>query len=436
MDVNLLKPKQVVRTESGVPCEIEQFLGGGGQGEVYRAKMGGSRFALKWYYPNTATVDQRSALEALIKKGPPSNKFLWPMELASQQGVAGFGYIMPLRDSHYKNIVDLMKRRIEPTFRALCTTAFELADNYFQLHAQGLAYRDISFGNVFFDPNNGSVLICDNDNVTVDKKAKGGVQGTPRFMAPEIVAGKAYPSTQTDLFSLAVLLFYMFMIHHPLEGAQEASIKCFDLPAMKKLYGEEPVFIWDPEDVSNRPVPGYQDNAIIFWKIYPEFIKELFIQSFTTGIRDPLNGRVAETVWRTNMVRLRDLIYQCAHCGAENFHDETAMVAKCWSCGKNIKPSIWMKIGKQAVMLNSDTKLYPHHIDGSISKLFDFSQPAAEINQHPQNPKIWGLKNLTAKKWVVTTKDGSIKDVEPDRSVQLALGTKVQFGNCEGEFCN
>ncbi len=67
-------------------------------------------------------------------------------------------------------------------------------------------------------------------------------------MAPEIVRGEAVPGTQTDLFSLAVLLFYMFVMHHPLEGKKELAIKCLDLPAMKKLYGTEPLFIFDPVD--------------------------------------------------------------------------------------------------------------------------------------------------------------------------------------------
>ena len=42
-------------------------------------------------------------------------------------------------------------------------------------------------------------------------------------MAPEIVRGQAKASTETDLFSLAVLLFYMLFMHHPLEGAREAA---------------------------------------------------------------------------------------------------------------------------------------------------------------------------------------------------------------------
>ena len=98
----ILKSGQTVQTETtGLPCTVEQFLGGGGQGEVYRAKLGGQVVALKWYFPASATPEQRAALETLVVKGPPNVKFLWPMELASAQGVAGFGYIMPLRDLHY-----------------------------------------------------------------------------------------------------------------------------------------------------------------------------------------------------------------------------------------------------------------------------------------------------------------------------------------------
>lgn len=434
----LLTPKQTVRLESsGVTCKVGQFLGGGGQGEVYRATLGGQSVALKWYFPDSATPQQRIALETLVKKGPPTERFLWPMELASAAGVAGFGYVMPLRESRYKGIVDLMKRRIEPTFRALATAGLDLAHSYLQLHSQGLCYRDISFGNVFFDPGTGEVLICDNDNVAVDGEATGGIVGTPRFMAPEVVCDKGRPSTQTDLFSLAVLLFYMFMVHHPLEGKKETEIKCLDLPAMTKLYGTEPVFIFDPQDRSNEPVPGYHDNALAFWPIYPQFLRDLFTEAFTDGIRDPQNGRVRESEWRAAMVRLRDAQLYCAQCTAQNFYDGGALKAAggklrpCWSCRSDLQVPPRIRLGKNAiVMLNHDTRLFPHHVDDQ--KLYDFSQPVAEVTRHPTDPRIWGLKNLSDEKWVCTTAEGTVKDVPPGRSVTLVVGTKIHFGKTEG----
>ena len=49
-------------------------------------------------------------------------------------------------------------------------------------------------------------------------------------------------------------------------------------------------------------------------------------------------------------------------------------------------------------------------------------------------PIVWGLKNLSPVKWVMTAPDGTIRDVEPGRSVTLAAGVKVNFGPVEGEI--
>ena len=136
-------------------------------------------------------------------------------------------------------------------------------------------------------------------------------------MAPEVVRGDSLPSTQTDLFSLAVLLFYLFLVHHPLEGKKEMAIHSFDLPAMTRLYGTDPVFIFDPLDHSNRPVPGCQDNALVNWPLYPQFLRDLFTRAFTSGITDAAHGRVREGEWRAAMIRLRDSVVYCQHCGVE-----------------------------------------------------------------------------------------------------------------------
>ncbi len=434
----ILNPGQIVRAEpSGAACTVGQFLGAGGQGEVYRAELGGKSVALKWFFSHIATMELQSSIETLTKSGPPNDKFLWPIEMTFAPGVAGFGYVMPLRDSRFKSIVDLMKRRIEPTFRALATAGLELSHSYLQLHSKGLCYRDISFGNVSFDPDSGDILIGDNDNVAVDEQARSSVLGTPRFMAPEVVRGEAMPGTQTDLFSLSVLLFYMLMVHHPLEGKKELAIKCLDLPAMTKLYGTEPVFIFDPKDNSNAPVPGYHDNALAFWPIYPQFVRNLFTHAFTDGIRDPQNGRVRESEWRAAMARLRDSIIYCSSCGMENFYDpdalkETGRAGSCWSCKSDIQLPPRIRIGKNVIMLNYDTKLFPHHIDEQ--RLYDFGQPVAEVVRHPTNPGIWGFKNLSQDKWVATSAEGKVNDIDPGRSLTIAVGTVINFGKAEGEI--
>ncbi|PWT90879.1 MAG: serine/threonine protein kinase [Proteobacteria bacterium] len=437
--IPMLKPGQKVITKSsGVECTLVEYLGGGGQGDVYRAEMAGRFVAVKWYLSRSATERQRASIELLVRKGPPTDRFLWPLELVSCPGVRDFGYMMPLRESRFRGIADLMKRRIDPTFRALTTAGFGLAHSFLHLHSQGLCYRDISFGNIFFDPHTGEVAICDNDNVTVDGDPASGILGTPRFMAPEVVRGEALPSTQTDLFSLAVLLFYLFLVHHPLEGRRELEIHSFDLPAMTRLYGTHPLFIFDPHDRSNAPVPGQQDNAILAWPIYPRFLRDLFTRSFTTGLHDSEHGRVREGEWRAGMIRLRDSIVYCSSCGAENFYDGDALRASggappnCWACKANVPLPYRLRFGRSLVMLNHDTRLFVHHVDEQRAN--DFSRAVAEMARHPQHPDVWGLKNLSDETWSYSSGgDPRPSEVLPGRIVRLENGMRINFGRVEGE---
>ncbi len=431
----LLTRGQVVWTESSrQACQVEDLLGEGGQGGVYRVRVADRQAALKWYYPQFSTPAQRRVLETLVKRGAPTSRFLWPLELVSAPSRPGLGYLMPLRENRYKGVADLMKRRLDPTFRVLTTLGFELAHSFLQLHSKGLCYRDISFGNIFFDPATGEVLIADNDNVTVDGEGEIGILGTPRFMAPEVVRGAASPSIQTDLYSLAVLLFYILMMHHPLEGKRELAIHSFDLPAMNRLYGFEPVFVFDPDDASNRPVQGAHDNLFFLWPIYPQPLRDLFTRAFTEGIRDPLHGRVREGEWRAIMIQLRDSIYYCHHCGAENFADPArAAGGICWQCNKRLRLPLRLQLPRQLVMLNHNTELFPHHL--TADSLYDFSRPLAAVSRHPERGDVWGLKNLSEIPWSVTPpRDHQPKMVPPGLSLTLQSGTQINFGKVMGEI--
>lgn len=429
----LLKSGTILTSESGNKYVVKKLLGAGGQGEVYDVENGGKHYALKWYYKKTATTMQKNILDNLVAKGKPDGSFLWPEDLIYKSAGEPFGYIMQLRPSNFKSIVDLMKRKAEPSFYTLCKAAYNVTKGYQKLHEMGYSYRDISFGNLFFDPDTGDVLICDNDNVSVNGKDDSSVYGTPRFMAPEIVLGKAKPSRNTDLFSLAVLLFYMFMLNHPLEGRLEAEIKCMDIHAMNKLYGTNPVFIFDPDNKTNRPVRGYQDNAIIYWDLYPENLKALFTQAFTVGIASP-NRRVTENKWLEAFANLMSGLITCPNCGAEVFYDEAkeqmGVAHMCWGCQGTVAVPAKVVIGRNKVLLLADTKLYAHHVYNNN----DMDTVVGSVVQNPKNPNLWGIRNEDKVNWTYEKADGTQIPVAQGRSAAIAAGAKIHFGQCTGEF--
>ncbi|PJF32073.1 MAG: serine/threonine protein kinase [Candidatus Thermofonsia Clade 1 bacterium] len=417
---------------TGLEWRVERLLGSGGQGEVYLVKHDTEQRALKWYFPHFATPTQRNNLSHLINRGAPSDRFIWPLDLVTAPDGSTFGYLMPLLEPRFKSPIELMKGAINPSFRAICTACLELAHHYRQLHSQGWAYHDISLSNFLFDPNTGEIRIVDNDNVCTNGSS-APVMGTPYFMAPEIVRGEATPSAETDLYSLAVLLFHLLFVSHPLNGEQEYNIHCFDLPAMQKLYGTNPVFIFDPNNSSNRPVPGWHDNAIIYWRIYPQFIRDLFTRAFTEGLKP--EGRVRESEWQRAMARLRDSIIFSAD-GSENFYDpELLQQGKphiCWHSRQPIPLPPRLKIEDRIIMLTHVTTLSEYHFTGILS----FDRVLARVVKHPTERNIWGLRNESGQAWHFTDSNGMPQEVPHGKSVTLRNGLTINFGGVMGEIRN
>jgi eukaryotic-like serine/threonine-protein kinase len=402
----------VVLAASGRRASIGRLLGEGSQGAVYLADVEhGGAHALKWYFPHAATPAQREAIETLLLRGAPAAQFLWPLELARSGHRPEFGYVMPLRPPQFVGLGGLLTGAVDVGIATVLTVCLELSHAFLSLHAQGLCYRDISFGNVFFDPATGGVLVLDNDNVAVDGQSSSPVLGTRRFMAPEIVRRTARPSANTDLWSLAVLLFYVLMVGHPLLGRRELGYPLWDETAEYDLFGRAPLFVFDPDDVANAPVPGLHDSVLANWAVFPASLRALFVASFCEGKAHP-DGRVRESVWRRELSRARDRLLRCPGCRAENFAGPDG-AARCWACGAVTR---WTDL-----VLDGGTAVRAHHLRGT----YDFTTVVARVAPHPERAGVWGLRNESDQPWRARLPDGRDHGVAPGRTLALVPGARL-----------
>jgi serine/threonine protein kinase len=282
---------------------------------------------------------------------------------------------------------------------------------------------------MLFDPLSGEVLICDNDNVGVFGHSKCQIWGTLDYMAPELVLGNTnQPSTQTDLHSLAVLLFLLWIWHHPLHGEMEYNIRMWDLPAKKRIYGQDPVFIFDQKDLRNR-LPNDPDYRLAEkrWALCPSSLKVLFIKAFTVGLRD-LNQRVTDGEWCKVFQQLKDGSVECNQCKGINLWENSGQQLTCWNCNSVIiippRIIIHQSTGSHFVILNRGTKIYGRHLDIFVNDK-RFSEEVAQIVQNPDKPEVWGIRNLSSKPWVATFIDGKHIEILPQKAVPLNLGLKL-----------
>lgn len=417
-----LKIGESVNLTNGSSAKIVRELGRGGQGIVYLVEVNSQKMALKWYFNNMGEWFYKN-LEENISKGAPSEAFLWPEYLTLRQK-GSYGYIMKLRpDGYYEFGQYLLARAKFKSFEAMVNAAMKICEGFKALHLSGLSYQDLNDGNFFIHPETGDVLICDNDNVAPAGE-NSGILGKARYMAPEVVTGKTMPNKYTDRYSLSVVLFLLFYANHPLEGSRVLECPCMTEKFEKKFYGEEPVFIYDTANSSNRPVRGVHNNVMRRWTAFPEVLRKSFTQEFSAEcIKNP-SKRMLERQWQLVIQHVRDMLVVCPNCKQESFV-ENPDSPTCMNCSKNFAISGALKINDRKVLLTPGTKVY---IDMD-------NKPDVLVVSVPGDRFPVQMKNITMGKWVVETPSGKIRSVEPNDMMPVKAGLKVNLiGTIKGEI--
>ena len=421
----LFEPGKVLKTDLGAPITIVKHLGGGGQGDVYSVEYQGKQKALKWYKQGALREPEAfyKNLSHNISKGSPDAAFLWP-EAITEKTEGSFGYIMDLRPEGYYELSKIMASEALnfSSFRMATEACIEIVSAFKILHFNGYSYQDLNDGNFFINPKTGKVLICDNDNVAPNG-TNMGVLGKPRYMAPEIVAGrgKVLPNTQSDRYSLSAILFLILFMSHPLEG-ERWLVPCMNDAYAEKLYGTAPVFICDPDDKSNGPVKNIHVNVIRRWGFMPQYIKDAFLKAFSQEALKNPDRRLREFDWMNVLVRFRSDIVKCS-CGNEVFVLDAAST-KCDACGKMVNIKHKITLPGYSITAAKGTRVYRCQL--GLCNIDDALTPVARVVSKDDDPDTIGFKNMTPDILLAKTPSGKMKQVQPQGVVPFKSGIEIE----------
>jgi hypothetical protein len=220
---------------------------------------------------------------------------------------------------------------------------------------------------------------------------------------------------------MSILFFYTLLGWHPLDGRREHEVTLMDANAEHRLYGSEPLFIFDPANDANGPVPGYHDAIVARWNSLPSAVRTLFVRAFTKGLVDP-GARVLETQWRTALNKVPGAVHQCGSCGFEHVAEVRGRKAtarhECLACRQPMTPPFFMLRGTKSERLGvGDTT------GGGTGR----------VEVHPTRPELVGLRNLSPGPWQVQLPGAAAThEVPPGKAVRLMDGVRIDFGGDSG----
>lgn len=432
----------VIQFTDGTTGIVRSMIGEGGQGEVYKIDYKGETKVLKWLKKHPGPEVAKSIQVNIARKAILPAYFLLPIALCDNK--LGFGYVMDLVDTDtYKELKKFIFRAETcyfENYNATINACLNLCLAFKKLHAHGLAYFDMNDGNFFFNPQTGDILIIDTDNIAPAGSIVTSVQGTMGYMAPELVSFKIpegvsgsevekyipRPNRYTDYCSLAYVLFRIIFIDDPLLGEYHLDrFPCMTPKAHRYIYGEKPIFIYDPSNSDNRPIEEISPTVVARWnRDVPSYVKDAFVKAFSyENLHNP-NSRLMESEWTKIFTKWRSLTCRCPKCGKET-HFEYKNEEQCDKCKGRVSIG-WMKIADDNVVipLVKGVKLYESQIgieDGYFKEI-------AKIGRNSNN--AMAIKNTSSFDWLVRSSSGSSQQiVKPGEHMEIYDKMIIRFSN-------
>ncbi len=200
--------------------DIEEMLGRGGMGEVWRAhdRLLGERIALKFVRGGSAASVERALEEARLARRV-THPAICRLHDVGREGSEIYLSMEWVDGEDLRTRLD--RERSLPVAEAV--RIFEqVAGGVAAAHARGILHRDLKPANLLAD-RSGHVRLTDFGIASRLGDEGADVIGTPAYMAPELFAGAA-PSVRSDIWALAVVLFESIAGEHPFSDRRHTRI--------------------------------------------------------------------------------------------------------------------------------------------------------------------------------------------------------------------
>ncbi|MCL1992291.1 MAG: hypothetical protein FWG66_05025 [Spirochaetes bacterium] len=410
-----VKPGDDILLEDGRNARVVSEIGDGAQGVVYKVQVDGKEYALKLYKHFSSASEKEKTkknLKDIIRLEFSAEQFIMP-KVITHESNKRLGYLMDMLPQSFSSFPDYLNGKVRfGLIEKKVLAGINLVNAFRALHRKGYNYKDLNDGNFFINTDTGEVRIIDSDNIS-SESGVDGIQGTPGYMAPEIVRGEKGPSVNTDRHSLAVVLFKLFIVHDPFQGKLYHQHLIMGPKEQRLHYGENPVFIYHKDNASNRPKEGVDKNPIKLWPLFPSFFKDRFHYTFVQGLKNP-NARNSDDTWQKALIQLRDEISICTLCEKEFLWS----IGKC-GCGYEFdKETKRLNIGLYNVPIFPGQKLYACHIAASG----DYDLVIGRIQAKKNDSKQLVIKNLSGDVWTYRSKLGETIEVKKDALIPLQKG--------------
>jgi serine/threonine protein kinase len=206
---------------------IEQRLGGGGMGVVYRAQdlRLDRAVALKFLPP--ASDDEDDRIKRLILEARAASALDHP-------NICTIHQIDRTGDGHWFIVMayyngETLKKRIEGGALAVSDVldlSTQIMNGLVKAHKEGIVHRDLKPANLMVT-NEGVIKIVDFGLAQLREQTKltapGTRLGTPAYMSPEQAQGQTLDQ-RTDIWSLGVVLYEMLAGRPPFKGEYELAV--------------------------------------------------------------------------------------------------------------------------------------------------------------------------------------------------------------------